>query len=321
MSGKEAERRHHVLYVIDQLQKPFGGAERVLLKMLENLPSTYRGTVLTFKTNLTTEEIARMGAPLIVFPMTSAYDLNAAKMALRLRKLVRQESVEIVHTFFESSDLWAGTIAKLVCRVAVVSSRRDMGILRGRKHKVLYRALSNVPDKVIAVSEQVKQFVIATDRTPAKKVVTIYNGLEVADSGHLREEFRRRLAVAADERLVTTVGNIRRVKGFDVLLEAAERICAGNSRVRFVVVGGVAEKDCAEELKQAIGRKGLGEKFLLAGESAEVAGYLSASDVFVLPSRNEGFSNALIEAMASGLPSVATAVGGNGEAVEDGGTG
>lgn len=314
------EASHHVLYVIDQLCSPFGGAERMLLKTVGSLPHRCRATILTLATNLSGEELAEFSCPVVLFPMRCAYDLNAIKMGFRLLMLIRREKVDIVHTFFESSDLWAGTIAKILARVAVVSSRRDMGILRNHKHKLLYRVLNRVPDRVIAVSEQVRRFVIESDGTPAERVVTIYNGLEVPrnPSAECREIMRRKLGVAAEEKLIISVGNVRRVKGFDVLVQAAARICAKDSRAKFLIVGGVAEPDCFEDLQRQVRELGPKGRFRFAGESNSVGDYLAASDVFVLPSRSEGFSNALIEAMAASLPCVATDVGGNSEAVEDG---
>jgi glycosyltransferase involved in cell wall biosynthesis len=114
---------------------------------------------------------------------------------------------------------------------------------------------------------------------------------------------------------------VRQVKGFDVLLRAAAKVCARNPGAAFVVVGGVAEADHLAELQSLSKQLELTERFVFAGESKEVSKYLQAGDIFVLPSRNEGFSNALIEGMAARLPCIATAVGGNAEAVEDGRSG
>jgi glycosyltransferase involved in cell wall biosynthesis len=122
-------------------------------------------------------------------------------------------------------------------------------------------------------------------------------------------------------RLVTTVGNIRKVKGLDVLIRAAAHVCARIPDVKFVVVGGISERAYYNELLQMIENLGLGDKFKFLGHQSDVFPLLCASDVFVLPSRSEGFSNALLEGMAAGVPCVTTRVGGNAEAVQDGETG
>jgi L-malate glycosyltransferase len=315
-----AAKSRHILFIIDQLKKPFGGGERVLLKIVASLPPSYRATILTFASNLSESEIAQLPCPLMLYPLRRTYDFHAIRMASKLVRFIRQQHVDLVHTFFESSDIWAGTISRIATSVPVISSRRDMGILRQSKHRVLYRLLSNCPHRVIAVSEQVRQFVISTDKTPARKVITIYNGLTLPESiaPPARAAIRQSLGVSPDCTLVMTVGNIRRVKGFDLLIQAASAICQANLQVKFVVVGGVNEEDHYRQLLEMVSVSTLQDRFQFLGESHDVSSLLQAADIFVLPSRNEGFSNALIEAMAAGVPCVATDVGGNAEAIVEG---
>jgi glycosyltransferase involved in cell wall biosynthesis len=256
--------------------------------------------------------------------MTSSYDLNAVRTAVKLVRLIRSEDVRIVHTFFETSDLWAGTIARLLSRAILVSSRRDMGILRSTKHKVAYRLLGLLAHKVLAVSNQVRQYVISADHVSPDKVATIYNGICIAPRPDRASINALRECLAISEpggRLIIAVGNIRKIKGFDVLIRAASSVCAQNQKVTFIVVGGISEPGHYRELLQMVRESGLGEKFRFIGAEPDVFPFLYASDIFVLPSRSEGFSNALLEAMAAGLPCIATRVGGNPEAVRDGETG
>src|SRR5216684_5034442 len=125
----------HVLFVIDELCE-LGGAERILLKMVRLLPKDlFRCSVVTFRIREDLEELTEIGCPLYVFPLKKTYDFNALRMAMRLRNLIRREKVSIVHTFFETSDLWAGLVARLSGCPVLISSRRDMGILRSGKHR------------------------------------------------------------------------------------------------------------------------------------------------------------------------------------------
>lgn len=313
----------HILFVIDQLKKPFGGAEHMLLKIIEHLPrDRFRCSVVTFASNLSFNELSCFPCPLHIFPLTRSYDLNAARMAIRLARLIHSENVRIVHSFFETSDLWAGTIVRLTSKAKLVSSRRDMGILRSTKHRLAYRVLAPLAHKVLTVSEQVRQFVISADHLSSDKVVTLYNGVEIpnAISPSAVVAVREQLGLPTG-RLVTAVGNVRRVKGFDVLIRAASEVCARIPEVNFIVVGGVAESSHYDELLHMIEQFGLGERFRFIGHQADVLPFLYASDLFVLPSRSEGFSNALLQAMAAGLPCIATRAGGNAESVQDGDTG
>jgi L-malate glycosyltransferase len=120
---------------------------------------------------------------------------------------------------------------------------------------------------------------------------------------------------------VTTVGNVRRVKGHDIFIRAAAAIAERVPVVRFSIAGEVLETDYYEELQKLIETLGLTDRFRFEGNVTDLPKFLANADVFVMPSRSEGFSNAIIEAMAASLPVVATSVGGNPEAVEDGVTG
>jgi len=118
--------------------------------------------------------------------------------------------------------------------------------------------------------------------------------------------------------IVTTVGNVRRVKGHDLLIQAAAKVVEQYPQVHFNVVGEILEPEYFDELQQLIVDLGLSRNFHFVGGTSDSRDYLVGADIFVLPSRSEGFSNAVIEAMASSLPVVATNVGGNAEAVIDG---
>jgi glycosyltransferase involved in cell wall biosynthesis len=310
----------HILFIIDRLPRTLGGGEGVLLNMIKLLPKDrFRCSVLTFDLE-PGSAFEGLSCPLHVFRMRRTYDLNAARMAARLAKLIRSERIQIVHTFFESSDIWGGFVARVFTGARLVSSRRDMGILRSTKHKLAYRMLSSFPDKVLCVSDQVRQFCIAADRIAPEKVVTVYSGVELPPRRNAVERMQQRnhFGYSQDLQIVVTVANIRRVKGLDVLLYAAEKVCNENQRAVFLIVGGVLEQDYFLELQQLAQRLNIAGRIKFAGEHKAVRPLLEMSDAFVLPSRSEGFSNALLEAMACELPCIATNVGGNVEAIEDG---
>jgi glycosyltransferase involved in cell wall biosynthesis len=228
-----------------------------------------------------------------------------------------------VHTFFETADLWGGFISKMIGVPVLVSSRRDMGILRSPKHDVAYRFVNPCFDLVLTVSEGVRRFCIDKDHLPPQKVQTLYNGLELDKisrangAGGLRASLRLEPTTS----IVTTVGNIRRVKGIDILVETAAKVLRQFPNAVFLVIGRKSEPSHFREIEERIAALGIKEKVRFLGESENIFSLLKMSDVFFLPSRSEGFSNALIEAMACGLPCVATHVGGNSEAVEDGSNG
>jgi glycosyltransferase involved in cell wall biosynthesis len=314
--GKEIT---HVLFIVDELVE-MGGAERALMRMIRLLPhDKFRATAITFRADESQPLVINFPCPLTIIPLGRTCNWNALQAARQIRNYIRQQDVRIVHTFFETSDLWGGAVAKSTGRVALISSRRDMGILRSAKHSLGYRLLNWNFDRIIAVSERVRQYCLGMDRPQPEKVVTIYNGIEDCWPGSAdRSAIRVGLGLSDDELLVTTVGHIRRVKGIDIFAEVAAQIKDRFPRARFLVVGDVHEAEHMDDLQNLVARNNLTQKFLFAGAREDIPKILDASDVFVLPSRSEGFSNALVEAMLCRLPCVATDVGGNAEALRDG---
>ena len=313
-------RQRHVLFIMDRLPRTLGGAESVLLNMIRLLPQDkFRCSLLTFELE-PGSVFGKVSCSLHIFPMKRTYDFNAARMAVRLAKLIRSERVDIVHTFFESSDIWGGFVTRMLTSAHLVSSRRDMGILRSTRHRIAYRMMAAYPDKILTVSSRVREFCIAADRVDPAKVITVYNGVELPPPRNAirGKELRLRQGFPDDAQIILTVANVRRVKGLDVLLRAAAKIGERNSRAFFVIAGGVLEEDYFQELQKLARNLNITGRIRFAGEQKPVQPLLEMSDVFVLPSRSEGFSNALIEAMASELPCIATNVGGNIEAIEDG---
>ena len=313
----------HILFFIDQLCES-GGAERVLLQTIRRLPKDrFRCTLITFRIDTSHPLFADLPCPAHVLPLRRTYDWNAVQTARWIRSFVREEKVAIVHTFHETSDLWGGFVTRMNGGPALVSSRRDMGILRLPKHKVAYRLLNSQFDLVLTVSEEVRRFSIEKDGLSPERVSTLYNGLEMEKiaSSNGYGGVRSSLGLNSDTPLILTVGHIRRVKGIDVLVETAAKVAREFPQALFAIVGDNNEAQYYLELRERIAHLGLGSHVRFLGSSENVASLLKAGNMFFLPSRSEGFSNALIEAMACGLPCVATRVGGNAEAIDEGKSG
>jgi glycosyltransferase involved in cell wall biosynthesis len=306
----------HVLLVVDQFSRALGGGERIALKLAALLPKYgYRASILTFYVDSESTYLKSFPCPVYLLPLRRVYDMNALRAAFELKRFLKEKQVQVVQTFFETSDLWAGFVAKAMAGTKLIWCRRDMGILRGRKHRIAYRIMASlgVPDTVFAVSEQVRQHCIRVDRVAPARVLTVYNGLDLAGW-----DTTARPARASGRFLVSTVGNIRRVKGHDIFIRAAATVTQKFPNVSFSIAGEVLEPDYFNELKELVRELKLTGNVRFDSGVTNLQEYLSAADIFVLPSRSEGFSNAIIEAMAASLPVVATNVGGNAEAVEDG---
>jgi glycosyltransferase involved in cell wall biosynthesis len=194
-----------------------------------------------------------------------------------------------------------------------------MGLLRSTPHHLAYRLARGWYDQVHAVSEEVRQHHIRNDRLHPDKVVTVYNGIDL-------EEIDSAPAVTwpAEWRIpegapvVVCVANIRHVKGLDVLLRTAHLVTRHSSDVRFVVIGDVQEPEYFPSLLELGASLQIQDRVVFTGLRSDVFSLLRLCAVFFLPSRSEGLSNAMLEAMACSLPCVATRVGGNPELIDHG---
>ena len=322
-----------VLFLIDMLlEEEMGGAEGALLKIVTHLPKLgYKCAIASFDLSRDPGFLSLFPCPVHDLTLRRIYDWNALRVALKLRKLVARERFDIIHTMFPTSDLWGGPIARFGTvtfdgsfrRPLLISSRRDMGIVRSPKHDLAYRWLGRQFDQVQAVSDAVGRACIARDGLDPRRVATVHNGVELEQIAAVEPFAGLAGAFGLNPdgaTVVTAAGKVWPVKGVDILIRAAAIVCREFPRTNFLVAGRLGN-DCAEQVQQQTQSLGLSGNVKFIGRLPHIVSILKACDVFCLPSRSEGLSNALLEAMACAMPSVATELGGNPEVVVQGQTG
>ena len=222
------------MYVIDRLYIQ-GGGEEALIRTVQNLArDRFRISLVTFDANPDAARTVReAGVDLHIMPMRRVYDWNGMRNALELRRLIRSRDVDIVHTFFETANTWGALVAKWTGVPLLISSRRDMGILRLRKHHIAYNLLNRICDGFLAVSDEVRDFCIQTEDLDPRKVFTVHNGVELSriDASDGAARLNTTLSLHSEVPVVTTVANIRRIKGLDTLVQAAAMAPARNVSV------------------------------------------------------------------------------------------
>ena len=317
-----ARTPHHILYLFDQLRNLDGGAERSLLKTVQLLPpDRYRASIATFCRPDEVRFLSRFPCPVHRLPLKRAYGWDSIKVGLLLRDIIQCERVSIVQTFFASSDLLGGAVARLSGCPVVISSRRDMGFQRERKHHIGYRLMASSYDRVHTVSEAVRDYTIRHDRVDPNKVVTIPNGVDTERiAQHFDPEFRSRHGLRDASHVIVDVGSVKPVKGYEVLVRAAELVRRKFPKAVFVIAGPVQDIPYFDQLQGLVKSLGLESNVKFLGNLDPVYPLLHASDIFCHLSLTDGQSNAMLEAMATGLPCVISRVGGNPEVVEEGGS-
>ncbi len=312
----------HVLFMVDQLSA-LGGGERAMMQIVRSLSSRFRCSVVTFRGNVHPDVGRLLPVQPKVIPLSRTYSPHALASAVELRRFIRDGRVDIVHTFFETSDIWGGFVARLSGAKVLISSRRDMGFLRSTKHHIAYRLAGRMCDRVLTVSNAVRSLVVREDRLNPSRVTTLYTGIspipKVSVSAIL--EARRHLNLPPDAPVVLKIANIVAWKGHKEFLEAAALVHAEHPDAHFVVAGALSDPALFARLMSLRRTLRLDDCFHYLGEVLSTRPLYQLATVVCLLSHTEGLPNVVLEAMSAGRPVVATDVGGTGELIVDGDTG
>jgi glycosyltransferase involved in cell wall biosynthesis len=316
--------KHRVLQLIGSYHQ--GGSERQAVSLARALHS--EGGFDIFAATLNDEgvlraEVEAIGLPPIpVFPLTSFYDLNFMQQVRSCARFMKANEIDLIHTHDFYTNVFGMAAATMARTRVAIASKRETGGMRTSSQDKLERFAFKRADALVANSEAVKNF-LAAHSSLAAKIRVIYNGVDVTSFQDPSDplELRRMhgLPLDPDIPLVTIVANLRHdVKNIPMLLRAAKTVLDTHPGTAFVIAG---EGDLQDSLEGLTRELGIADKVHFIGRCQEVPSLLSASYAGVLTSTAEGFSNSLIEYMASGLPVVATDVGGAAEAIVDGETG
>jgi glycosyltransferase involved in cell wall biosynthesis len=237
----------------------------------------------------------------------------------RVIERAARSNVQAVHTFHFKSD-WTGAAVARALECPLISSRRDMGYQQNAPRRAVYRWINRRVNAFVVPSDAVRRSVLRQGGVSAAKVHLIYNGLD-RDRFSVpvdRRAAREWLGVPPDAALIGKVGSLRAIKDHPTLLRAVARLVPAVPKAHLLLLGVGPEEGPLRALASELG---IADRLTFAGECHDIPRALAAMDVFALSSRSEGMSNAILEAMAAGLPVVATDVGGNPECVVHGATG
>jgi len=242
---------------------------------------------------------------------------NDVRLVFRLRELFQRRNLDIIHT--RNWAAFDGVLAACtMLRPAVIHGEhgRDMADPAGqnRRRNLARRAVAFRTKRLVAVSKDLYLWLKQTVRVPEKKLVFIPNGVDTDRFRPGRNlTLRRQWGIGDDEFVIGAVGRLDPIKNHAGLLAAVRTLQASGHKVRLVIAGDGPEREKLDGLL----RLPFDPAPLLLGACTDVEQVYPCFDLFVLNSFAEGMSNTLLEAMASGLPTICTAVGGNVELVAD----
>jgi glycosyltransferase involved in cell wall biosynthesis len=284
-----------------------GGAETIFTDLVCGTdPARFRSVpVLTGKGWLHDTLRAR-GAEVRLLPARA----RAPGAVADLARLFRAERADLVHAHLLGSAVY-GTMAGWLSGTPVLATfHGSADFPSGDRLASVRSAILRRTRHVTLVSESLRRFFLARTRMAPERTSVIHNGVDLVRFHPGRSaSLRAKLGIAADAVVIGALGNVRPAKAYDVLVRAAARLPAELPPWRVVIVG-EGTPAALEELERQSQGLGIGDSVWFAGFREDPAEVLRNFDVFVLSSRSEGFSLATVQALATGLPVVATRSGG-----------
>ncbi|MFN8060129.1 MAG: glycosyltransferase [Vicinamibacterales bacterium] len=303
-----------VLHIVHALR--FGGMEFGVVKLANALGPFGVSTTIVSCTSV--DDVRTRVSPDVAIHALGKREGNDPGFVVRLARLLRRERPDVVHTHGWGT-LVEGLLAARLARVAVVVHGEHGTLQDAWRQRVVQRWCWSRVDRLLAVSGSLADRMASGIGVPRDRIFVIRNGVELDRfSARTREDGRTALGLAADEYVIGTVGRLVPVKDQENLLRAFAEVARRVASARLVVVGDGPLRADLEGQARALG---LNERVQWLGSRLDVELLLKGFDVFVLSSKSEGMSNTMLEAMASGVPVVATDVGGARELVVPGETG
>lgn len=290
-----------------------GGTERQLTEIAKALDrSRFEPHVGCFSSaGLRADDLITAGVPVAEFPVRSFASVSALSGARALGRYLRERRIQLVHTFDVPMNLFAAPVSRAYGVSAVLSSQRAYRTLTPGWRTHLLRATDGIVDGIVVNCRAIERHLIDDERVPAGRIHLVYNGIDTA-------LFRPQPCPRDAMLTIGIICALRPEKGLHTLLDAFAQVRPNHPAIRLVIVGDGPLRNNLETTRHELGLDG---SCLLEPATTQVSDWLHRMDIFVMPSLSEALSNSVMEAMACGCASIASAVGGNPELIEDGRTG
>ncbi|MDI9240374.1 glycosyltransferase [Lysobacter sp. LF1] len=317
MATAVADRRIRLLLLTDTPVLAPGGSERFLQNLASRLATdSYRITLVQLHEqrmpgNHGHELLTRPNLRLISLPVHAVYDRSGLHAWRQLGLMLRRERFDVVQSQHEKADILNALLPRQAGTVHI-SNRRDMGFKKSQRLQHLFRRLNGRFDAVVAPARQILSGLAECEHLDPLRMTWIPNGVDTRRYApaplQRRLDSRRELGLDDDAIVFGCVARLQPVKRHVDLIDAFAQVHRTLPQARLVLVG---DGPLLPQLRERIASHGVQDAVSLLASRDDVDALLPALDVLVLPSSSEGMSNAILEAMACGLPVVATAVGGN----------
>lgn len=294
-----------------------GGAETVVLQLAEQLlkEEGYEPLVIHFGSNIIAKKCKELGIQQHLAPGYKYYKktVTLPLFSFMFYKFIRNTKIDVLHSHLFGAIVGSAPAAKMA-RITHVGTLHDIYTIEEKPARILLLKLASMlGTRLITVSKQMESYYRQRASFPENSLSTIYNGVNNQLSSHKgRDLIQKDHPLESNEIIITCVARLVQLKRHDILIKAFDEI-KSDLKCRLLIVGGGPEGHKLESFSK---KSHSSDRIHFLGERNDVLGILNNSDIFVLASDTEGLSCSILEAMAAGLPIIATNVGGNNELVE-----
>lgn len=315
MAGNRKVSRISVLHIV--LSTATGGMENVIYNLVSaHNPDRLKLHVACLESvGPLSEKLKAKGVATDLLPrMTPGISMVYPSALI---SYIRESGCQVVHTH---SGCWAkvAIACAWIPRVKLVYTDHGRAFPELRDRIFWDRISVKFTDRVVAVGEPLRKYLINTVKLPPSKVMTIRNGIDTErfkPSESIRGEVRHELGYSPGQVVIAMVARLAPVKNHCLLIETFAKLGSTNQNARLLIIG---DGDLRGSLEKQVTESRLSDNVKFTGDRSDVDRLLCAADIATLSSQSEGISLTLLEAMSTGLPVVATNVGGNPTIITEG---
>ena len=298
-----------LLFVANHLN--VGGISSYLLTLASGLQQNGHQVYLASSGGELEAKFVQAGITLIKVPLKTKNETSYKILFsfLILKKVIREFNIDLIHSQSRTTQVLADLLSRALAKPHIFTCHGFF------KPKIFRRIFGCWGQAVIAISQQVKEHLIADFKLPDSKISVVHNGIDTKNFGDFsaREKIRKDLELQ-DAFLVGIIARLSDVKGHLYLIRAMRRVIETSPTARLLIIGEGKMKDA---LIKEVERVGINQQVIFVPAVKNTREMLSAMDIFVMPSLQEGLGLALMEAMAQGIPVAGSAVGGIKTLIQD----
>lgn len=284
-----------------------GGAENVFLNLINNNPKKYKPYIGLLYRGWLYDEIIKAGYKPILFPSNGSFDY---KLVYSLITFIKGHNIDIIHSHLFGISIYTSIAARL-CGIPSITTIHGVGDIDSNDNfsKAKVAILSKFSSKIVFVSNSLLKNLSNNYKFSKKKTTVIYNGINLKKFDNKNAiSLRGKFGFCKDDIIIGAVGDLRPPKGYDILIKAIMKLSPDIPNLKVLIAG--SKTLLYPKLIDMINEYKLEKIFKFIGFYEEVQNIYKTIDIYILPSISEGFSLTTVEAMASGLPVIATKCGG-----------